>query len=468
MRKITKRILAGIMSAATLASFAACADDGDGGGGGGAVATTETTTERTEWTGDNIEVTAAEELDTSVDISGKTLKWLGFYDLNPTNSSPERSVEVALFEDTYGAKIEWIETTHDKRFDDLATSIIGGTPPDIFVLEDRTFPYDVSKGQYQAIDSLVDWNDPMWAEMKATADKFTWQGEHYVAPLGYGFNDYQLLMYDEDMVEEEGLDDPYELYEKNEWDWDNFLRLQKEFQDGGDDRYGIVGWWANAFVATSGDTLVTYDGNKFINNLLSPNVERAQGVIKEMVDQNLIDAGDWGDPSQAFVNGNHLFYAMGTWALNQAADKVPDHHIKVVPFPRNPNTDTYYMGKRLLAYMWVKGSENGDVVKAWFDVNRIANSDPQYIELNKQKFLSNDDASHWTEDVYDTVLSFSDDSVIAYSFDYGVGISDVMTGDNGYVRTLYEIMIKDEDPNWTRSREEYYSIFDAELEPFNS
>jgi multiple sugar transport system substrate-binding protein len=182
-----------------------------------------TTTEKTEWTGDNIEVSADEgALSTDVDISGKTLKWMGIYDLNPTNDSPERSAELALFEDTYGATIEYIPTTSDKRFDDLATAILGGQSPDIFVYEWRSFPYDISKGQYQSIDSLIDWDDPMWADVKDVADQFVWQGEHYIAPLGYAFSDTQILMYNAEMVEEQGLDDPYELYLNGEWDWDAF------------------------------------------------------------------------------------------------------------------------------------------------------------------------------------------------------------------------------------------------------
>ena len=189
-----KRIAAGLLAAVSVFSLTAC-----GGSGSGDTTTADvTTTAKTEWTGDNVEVTAEEgELSTDVDISGKTLKWMGIYDLNPTNDSPERSAELALFEDTYGASIEYIPTTSDKRFDDLATAILGGTSPDIFVYEWLTFPYGISKGQYQPIDSLVDWEDPMWADVKDTADKFIWKGEHYIAPLGYAFSDTQVLMYNQ-------------------------------------------------------------------------------------------------------------------------------------------------------------------------------------------------------------------------------------------------------------------------------
>ncbi|MDE6132194.1 MAG: hypothetical protein K2G04_02285, partial [Oscillospiraceae bacterium] len=139
MKKTSSKILAGILAAASLASLAACSDSSSGGD----TTTTETTTAKTEWTGDAIDVTADEgSLNTELDTQGKTLKWMGTYDLNPTNDANERSAEVALFEDNYGASIEYIPTTSGTRFDDLATAILGGSPPDIFIYEWRAFPYD--------------------------------------------------------------------------------------------------------------------------------------------------------------------------------------------------------------------------------------------------------------------------------------------------------------------------------------
>ena len=141
-----KKLTAGILALSLTASLTACggSTEGDTASTGDTTTADVTTTAATEWTGDDIEVDALDET-LDVDISGKTLKWLGIYDLNPTNDSPERSPELALFEDTYGAKIEYMPTTSDKRFDDLATSILGGTSPDIFAYEWRTFPYDISR-----------------------------------------------------------------------------------------------------------------------------------------------------------------------------------------------------------------------------------------------------------------------------------------------------------------------------------
>ena len=457
-----KRIAAGLLAAVSVFSLTAC-----GGSGSGDTTTADvTTTAKTEWTGDNIEVTAEEgELSTDVDISGKTLKWMGIYDLNPTNDSPERSAELALFEDTYGASIEYIPTTSDKRFDDLATAILGGTSPDIFVYEWLTFPYGISKGQYQPIDSLIDWEDPMWADVKDTADKFIWKGEHYIAPLGYAFSDTQVLMYNQRLVEEEGLEDPYEMYLNGEWDWNAFEDMMKTFVENGSgsDRYGIGGWWANAFVYTAGETMVTYDGEKFTNNLNSGNIERAQAVIEDIFKSNLVKRG-WIGGESAFTSNDLLFYSMGTWAYNAAANSMPDDTIQIVPFPKNPDLDEYYVSNKVSAYMWVKGSENGDVVKAWLDCNRLVNYDEKYKEITKEKFLTNN--SGWTSEMYDIAMDFYDSDKFTQAYDYGYGLSTYM-GDE-VMRILYEGIVNELSENWIQTRETYSSIIDEEIAAYNN
>lgn len=462
-----KKFMAGVFAAAMTFSLAACGDTDEESSTDDTTTTTAdvTTTEATEWTGDNIEVEALDEGNVlDVDINGKTLTWMGIYDLNPTNDSPDRSPELALFEDTYGAKIEYMPTTSDKRFDDLATGILGGNPPDIFVYEWRTFPYDISKDQYQPIDELVDWTDPKWADVKDIADKYTWNGQHYIAPLGYAFNDTQVLMYNKTTIENEGLEDPYELYLNGEWDWNTFTDMMKTFVEaGGGDRYGIGGWWANAFVYTAGDTIVTYDGTSFQNNIRSQNIERAQAVIKDMFKNNLVERG-WIGGESAFTDDHLLFYSMGTWAYNAASESRPDDVIQIVPFPKDPESEKNYVSNKIQAYMWVKGSTNADCVKAWFDCNRIVNYEDSYIQATKDKFLENNKG--WTSEMYDIAMDFYDDSKFIQAYDYGYGLSTLMS--DQVMTELYEGCANEIWEDWISAREEYYPIVQSEIDAYAS
>lgn len=457
-----KKISAAATALCICASLTAC-----GGGDEGTTTTADpgvTTTEATSWTGDAIEVEELDEDDKlDIDINGKSLKWMGIYDLNPTNDSAERSPELALFEDTYGAKIEYIPTSNDKRFDDLATSILGGDPPDIFVYEWLTFPYGISKGQYQPIDSLVDWDSPKWADVKNTADKFIWNGEHYIAPLGYSFNDTQVLMYNKSVIEAEGFEDPYQLYLDGKWNWTTFVDMMKTYvENGSEERFGIGGWWANAFVYTAGETMVTYDGSTFSNNLRSAKIEKAQGVLEDIFKNNLIDRG-WIGGGDAFTNHNILFYSMGTWAYNDAAKSRPDDVIQIVPFPKDDDADSYYVSNKVFAYMWVRGSENADCVKAWFDCNRTVNYEDGYVQTTKEKYLANNPG--WTSEMYDIAMEFYDEDKFTQAYDYGYGLSSYMS--DTLMTQLYEGIANEQFESWVQAREEYYSIVDQEIAVYN-
>lgn len=413
---------------------------------------------------DIVKLIAADDIiDDGLDIRGKTLKWMGFYDLNPTKDNPERDMPVALFEDVYGAKLKYIPTTYSNQYDDLAISVISGNSPDIFSFSERTFPYDINRGMFQPIDSVVDWKAPMWAEVKAQADMFKWKGKRYVAPYGYSVNDFQLLMYNRSELKRLGIKDPYKLYKEGKWDWDTFTRMMKKFTDKKEgDRYGIGGWWANALVYTSGEPIVKYNGKTFKNNINSSSIKKAQAVI-ENIKENDMAKQSWIPPVDAFADGDLLFYSMGAWAFDGAAAGVPDDEVFFVPFPKKPGTDTYYMRKSILSYMWVKGSKNADAVKAWLNVNRFVFYDDRCVQATKEKYLKNN--PNWSEEAYDVLLSCYDDDKLKLAYDYGYGLSDYMN--STVMPDLYEGIANDMFENWKQAREEYSSVIDSEIEAYN-
>ncbi len=421
------------------------------------------TESQTAWTGDNIVVEPVEEPEPTIDISGQHITFLGTADINPTNSNPERSVALTLFEDSYGAKVDYIPTTSSTKFDDLATNILGGNSPDIFIYEWLAFPCGVNQGFYQPIDSLVDFTDPLWADMKDVADDFVMDGEHYVAPLGYSFSDIQVLMYNRTVYENEGLDDPYELYLNGEWDWDAFTSIMKQYvQNDSENRMGIAGWWSNAFVFTSGETIVNYDGKTFTSNLDSAAIEKAQLVLEDLSKNELIQGG-WVSDSEAFANDKLAFYGMGTWAYQNAQANRSECEIQIVPFPKAPGSDTYYTSNALHSYMWVKGSEKADAVKIWLECSRKQYVEESYVEAAKAKFLATNDS--WTEEMYDLVMDFYDPEKFTQVFDYGYGISTVMS-DTTYgaiISDIYEGIANGVAENWAQMKETYRNIIDEEL-----
>ena len=146
------------------------------------------------------------------DDAEKELEWFSYFDINPSRSSPEKRTDLALFEQK-GGKINYTSTGSMKKYDDLAARLLADDPPDMFWYETAmTFPANCIKGMFQPVDPIVDFDSPIWSDVKETAEQYTMNGEHYVAPVDFGA--LSVMTYNVDVFEENSLDDPYELYQE--------------------------------------------------------------------------------------------------------------------------------------------------------------------------------------------------------------------------------------------------------------
>ena len=377
-----------------------------------------------------VKVEDTQEIEAIPDDAQKTIRWMGTYDLNPDEKKGEdKSVEMTLFNNK-GGKVEYTRVTDSEKFDQLASAIMAQqNVPDIFKYEWMAFPAQVLKDMYQPVDDIVN------------------------------------------------FDDPYELYQNNEWNWDKWYDMMSEFVSNAPadvERFGINGWFQTQVIQQTGKTMVNYDGEKFTNNINDPDIERAEDLLYQVGKNNLVN-GNWlGNAKQALKDGNLLFYCMGTWAMTGNNGPSDADTWRVVPVPSDPNTDEKYMTSDMTAYMWVRGSTAKEAVKCWYECCRMANTDETYKENGKEKFLNAN--PNWTEDMYQVIVDCSS-SEYNQVFDYGYGISSTMSDDNAnedgncVTRKLYEYTNKADDNgkqfSWTELRESYSATVDAELKTIN-
>lgn len=469
-----KKIIAGIMSISMMFSLGACSGSSDGGSTDGDTTTTAGRTKEED------EVTVAdlgEKYPNDVDISGQEIVWMADYDINPSNND-DRSVALTLFEDTYGGKVKWIQTTSATKFDDLANKIMSDEQVDMFPYEWSCLPNGVYKDQYEPLDDYINLDDDLWSDVKYMAESLVYNGKHYVIP--YAISDPVCIQYSRELMQEEGLDDPYELYQKGEWTWDTFMDMMEKFvnnADDGEERFGINGWFGQAVVQSTGKTIVTYDGSKFANNITDPQIEKAELLLQQIAQENLYDPS-W--KSYFPEDGLTLFYAMGgTWSLGESNGKNPDGDIMIVPFPKDPDADKYYACANYAAKMLVKNSQKGDAVATYIKCERIAQVEDQYKETAKQKALiQTQDAKgnvikYITEEQYDAFQKYIEQD-ISPVFDYGFGMGSRMYGDGEYtyetrgvMNNLMEALLNGEVNTWAELREAWSSVVDTEIETYN-
>ena len=310
------------------------------------------------------------------------------------------------------------------------------------------------------------------------AESLVYNGKHYVIP--YAISDPVCIQYSRELMQEEGLDDPYELYQKGEWTWDTFMDMMEKFvnnADDGEERFGINGWFGQAVVQSTGKTIVTYDGSKFTNNITDPQIEKAELLLQQIAQENLYDPS-W--KSYFPEDGLTLFYAMGgTWSLGESNGKNPDGDIMIVPFPKDPDADKYYACANYAAKMLVKNSQRGDAVATYIKCERIAQVEDQYKETAKQKALiQTQDAKgnvikYITEEQYDAFQKYVEQD-ISPVFDYGFGMGSRMYGDGEYtyetrgvMNNLMEALLNGEVNTWAELREAWSSVVDTEIETYN-
>ena len=419
----------------------------------------------------------------TADINGQTIVWLADYDINPTNNN-DRSVALSLFEDVYHAKVKFVQADSNEKFTKLAAMILSGDEVDMFPYEWDAVPNGVVKDQYLPLDPYYDVlgmeEDGLWDEMSDVIDMFEYNGQHYVVP--FAVSDPLVITYSRKLMEQEGLDDPYELYLDGKWDWDAFMDMMEKFVAGapsGTTRYGINGWFGQAIIQSTGHTVINYDGNKFSNNIDDPEIEKAELLMQDIASKHLYQP-DW--IGYFPDNQSTLFFAMGDWALGTSNAKNPDADLMVVPFPKAPDAKENYLCCNYAAKMLVKNSKKGAAVAAYIRCERLAATEEKYQQIAKQKALVEEKTaggkvkSFVTEEQYDAVRSFLDTRKMTPMFDFAYGMGDRMNGDGEYtyetrgvMNNLTQALLEGEPAvdSWATLRDSWTGVIDEEVKRFN-
>ncbi|MBR1739668.1 MAG: extracellular solute-binding protein [Ruminococcus sp.] len=424
----------------------------------------------------NIEVMSTDKVDAIPEGVDGTIIYLGVSDLNPTKGNPEKSTELTLFEEK-GGKIEYQSTTYFERFEKLATALMAEKDvPDITNYEWLSFPAHSVDNRFQPIDPIVNFDDPLWADVKDDAEQYALFGKHYVAPLRYEAS--AMMCYDGKLIDDNGLNDPYELYLAGEWNWDNWYSIMSDYckgATGDEERYGINGFFKQHITQQTGKTLVTFDPETttFASNLDDGDIEAAQTLLYNMDKEGLILNGWIGSARDAFNQGC-LFYAMGDWGYSGNNSPKEDEVWRVVPMPAYTKNPQKITTSDMKAFMWVRGSTKNEALKCWFECCRVTYNDPDYKETNKQKFMENN--PYWTDEMYDVKMDVvSEDYYMLYDYSYGVssalGDPNSFDGNNSLTDTLYISSSQDDaegvQKTWTQVREEYSPTVDYEVNELN-
>lgn len=507
MKKL-KTLIAALMAATMVLTMTGCDEEagpntGDGGGGGVSAPTVgnnsagggDTTVSVDDKEMDDEDVNnAAKALKDKLSYPDlkveKRIKWMAWWTMDETSG------EAVLFKEMYGIPATGDNAADDgrifentivdygARYDRLSTSIASDESPDLFPFEITDFPYGVLMNRYQAVDDIIDFSSEKWAPTKSLNDQFALNGKHYTAFWSFSLAD--LMWYKKSNIESIGADDPQELFNQGKWDWNAFLEIARKWQQSGSTdtpRFVTDGYQVEDNIVTAtGVPIIGTDGTKLVSNLRSAELERAVGIIETLQKENLRyprnELNEWNQNPAAWASDQILFFCEGTWRYEEELQvfkkkyKWSEDEIKVVPYPKDPNADKYYVQIKVDVPMWVKGSTNNAGVQAWLDCCVTAAKDDALHQASNAKMIKNPKQGYTQDilDFLDKLYGYKTESPVTPIVEFKNGLGPNVYGQGNMEdpakAIISEVYLIGE--SFVQLRDENESIFLSAIDEINS
>ena len=436
--------------------------------------------------------------DIKVDTKVKILSW---YDLNDTGVAktykelfgvPEKTPtgyeesnlkknnsEVSVTEKSF-ANIP--VTAYISRYTDLAKLIQSDNSPDAMPAELFGMMYHNanrnSEKFFESVDDVIDFGLSELIPYSKIQNDIRMFDKNY-CPI-YNVSPESVLWYRSSVIKDAGLEDPWELYEKDEWTWSKFLEICEKFSDRENGKYGIDGYCVTSnLLATTGIHIIGNDNGMYVNNVSSDKVIAAMDFLRQFdTTQKSLRypkevENNWSPSYYEWASGNTLFFEDGfwrydeVWARYKKKEKWNDDEINFVPFPRFDNEQIYSQNMRTSSYLLPKGSKNKEGYKSLVYAEIYARNDAEILAAAKQFDKTEYEWNDKLLDRKDKISSFDTFNwVYDYSQFYNFSIESVGCGDNPIKMLLQNSYMSGVD--YRKVIEQYGSSVEACINELNT
>ena len=302
-------------------------------------------------------------------------------------------------------------------------------------------------------------------EPGSDGEQYSWNGKHCYYPwFATTLCDY--VYYSNARFEEFGITSPREYYENGEWTWDTFRDCMIKFIEASpEETVGVYGNITTDTICSTGIPLVSISDGKIINNMKTPEVERAMSFLEEICRQGLTAKKDgyWGNEIKPLVMGNACFLSYGQYQYESLCEeRFAEFEIDFVPFPRDPNADEYYYMTSTFGYMVPSGSDNVEGAATFIDMIRLCVTDPDLKEEMKQSTLT---AKGWSEEQHDRMTAFENVGDYNIVADFSTGFDTDTT--NLISNMLIDAAFNEASEGWTSLRDSNIGSIDSVIADLN-
>ncbi|MCR5558543.1 MAG: extracellular solute-binding protein [Butyrivibrio sp.] len=414
--KVTKKLLASLMTAAIVASTVGCGSQTPAAtteAPAAEEAKTETAEAPAEAAAEATEEAPVEE-ELNYDFGGRTFRIGSYYDMTPDPNSGALEAaladRIAEVEEKCNCKIEFVDLGGD-YVADYVTSVLAGDPVvDVgYVITTTLLPSLIEGGIATPLSDLgvLDLSEYKWRADVVEAGKY--KGKNYAMLLKdpeirYG------IFWNKSLFDQYGLPDLYELVDKGEWTWDKFQEIAQAGNqdldgDGAIDIYGFnarenLAWcylYSNgAYVAEKTDSGIKVD---LSDNKVAESLTGLQNFAQNVEYRDAIDwsVEGWDSFIKDFRDGKYMMCLEEFWIsyayLNKEEDGMSDDW-GWVPFPKGPSAkDWSCYGKENGARFILNGVEKPEEVAQVYDlITDLADTDEEWDDLMEDKL------ENWCDD----------------------------------------------------------------------
>jgi multiple sugar transport system substrate-binding protein len=154
------------------------------------------------------------------------------------------------------------------------------------------------------------------------------------------------LFFNKTLLTKEGQSNPYDLYDKGQWTWDNFRKIcvaVTKVNADGTKQFGLVGdqQLEKSIVFSNNASIVQVDGNgKYEFGLDKPNAIEAIEFMRTLATQDKVvhPETDWKNVGDVFSSGKAAFLSDFIWASNKFFGDTMKDEYGFVPYPMGPKS----------------------------------------------------------------------------------------------------------------------------------